>query len=164
MTTLCMCTGEDEMGLELLDGMEECVCPGQSLTYECTVMGELGGMTVWRGSVFDTSCTNREISLFRKNFDSTDGIFGECGEIVGRIVRDNIKFNGNNSVGYFVSQVSVPVSSNTSGKNIECQYDDGNTVLPVGDMIILAETGDKYLLQLQWLIISTYCRCSGTTK
>ena len=70
------------MGLELLDGMEECVCPGQTLTYECTVMGELEGLTVWSGSLFDHYCNSREISLFHSNFDSTEGSFGECGEEV----------------------------------------------------------------------------------
>ena len=137
------------MGLELLDGMEECICPGQSLTYECTVMGELEGMTVWSGSVFDNYCISCEISLFHRNFDSTEGSFGECGEIMGRSLRVNInETDGFNSVGYLVSQVNVPVSSNTAGKNIECQYDDGNTYLPVGDMIIPAETGDNHSLKL----------------
>ena len=135
------------MGLELLDSME-CVCPGQSLTYECTVMGKLRGQSVWSGNVFDNYCTSREISLFHGDFDSTEGSFGECGEIVARSVRVNNKTDGNNSVGYFVSQVSFPVSSNTAGKNIECQYDDGNPYLPVGDMIIPTETGDFYFLQL----------------
>ena len=137
------------MGLELLDSMEEFVCPGQSLTYECTVIGELGGLTAWDGSLFDTYCTSHEISLFHTNFDSTEGSIGECGEIMARSVRVNINETGrNNSIGYFVSQVSIPVSSNTSGKNIECQYDNGNTYLPVGDMAIPAETGYSYFLQL----------------
>ena len=136
------------MGLELLDGMEECVCPGQSLTYECTVMGELGGQSVWRGSVFDDYCISDEISLFHGNFDSTEGSFGACGEIMGRSLSASInETDGFNSVGYFVSQVSVPVSSNTAGKNIRCQYDNGNTFLTVGNMIIPAETGDNYFLQ-----------------
>ena len=155
------------MGLELLHGMEECVCPGQSLTYECTVMGDLGGQSVWRGSLFDNYCTSLEISLFHSNFDSTDGSSGECGEIMGRSVRVNITETGrnNNSIGYFVSQISVPVSSNTAGKNIKCEYDNGDTILPVGNMMIPAETGDNnYLLQLM-VTVKYYCRtwCCGIT-
>ena len=132
---LCVCIGDGNAGLKLLDD-EECICPGQYLTYECTVVGELGGMSVWRGSVFN--CTSQEISLFHNKYES--GAFGQCGDITGQSLKVNTT-DGNNSIGYFVSQLSVPAGSNTAGKDIACQYDDGDAVVSVGEMTIPAVTG-----------------------
>ena len=44
--------GVEEQGLQLLDTSNRCLCPGDSLTYECTVMGEPGGSTAWTGSIY----------------------------------------------------------------------------------------------------------------
>ena len=45
-------TGEGEQALQLLDNSNRCLCPGDSLTYECPVMGEPGGSTAWTGSIY----------------------------------------------------------------------------------------------------------------
>ena len=93
---------------------------------------------MWSGSVFN--CRNHEISLFHNEYES--GAFGECGDITGQGLKVNIT-DGNNSIGYFVSQLSVPAGSNTAGKDIDCQYDDGGMVIRVGEMTIPAVIGNS---------------------
>ena len=120
----------------LLMDNKGCVCPSEYLTYECTVMGEPGGTTVWLGSAFN--CISREISLFHSNYESTRGAYGECGDIEGqglRVVNDT-----NNQV--HVSQLRVPIRSDTAGKTIECQYDNGIIATSIGQLLLVpAATG-----------------------
>ena len=117
---------------------EGCICPRKSLTFECTVLGEHGGTTVWQGSVFN--CTSHEISLFHNVYGSTEGAYGECGDIVGRSLR--VTTDCNNATGYYVSQLTIPVSSDTAEKTIECVYDDDTTPTSVGQVTITATTGN----------------------
>ena len=123
----------EEQGLHLLDTFERCLCPGDSLTYQCTVMGEPGGITVWMGSAFN--CTSHDIQLFHSDYQSTEGAHGDCGDIVGHSVRTNIHTtNGVNSTAviHYTSQVTVPINSETMGRIIECIYDDGVAAILVG--------------------------------
>ena len=67
-----------------------CVCPGDTLSYECTVTGMRGGTTIWTGSAIN--CDNNEIALFHYRFDT--GIYWTCnnGAIMGR----SLSVDGNN--------------------------------------------------------------------
>ena len=93
---------------------------------------------MWQGSAFN--CTSHEISLFHSDYGTTEGAYGECGDIVGQSLRVNI--NTTDSTGYFISQLTVSVSSNTAVKTIECLYDDGITATTVGQETITAKIGD----------------------
>ena len=134
-----MLIGNNEGGLQLLDNV--CYfCPGESLTYECAVVGEPGGTTVWTGTAFN--CGNHEISLFHGDYKSTKGAHGECGDITGQSIRvDANTMDGNNSIAteYYVSQLIVNISSGANG-TIDCHYDDGTTATSVGDQMILPAT------------------------
>ena len=46
-----------------------CACPGDTLTYECTVVG--AGSTIWTGSAFNCSNSNYMILLLHNRFSST---------------------------------------------------------------------------------------------
>ena len=142
-----MSSGNEQIGLQLLDN-ERCICPGESLTYECTVFGEHRGMTVWQGSTFN--CTSREISLFHSNYETTEGSYGECGDIVGQSLRVDVNTtNYNNSAGYYVSQLTVPmISLETLEKTIECLYDDGTTSTSVEQMTITTTIGNAIKINL----------------
>ena len=128
---LCLsCTGVEEQGLQLLNTFNryQCLYPGDTLTYECTVMGEPRGSTVWRGSVLN--CISQEIALFHADYESTEGAYGECGDIVGQSVRsisDINAVNGNSTTvtTLYISRLTVPINSGTMGMTIECFYDDG---------------------------------------
>ena len=94
----------------------DCPCPGQNLTFECTIVG--GGTTEWQGAeVFDCPDFSNEILLRHNNFGST--VMGECnaGAIVGRSLRveDNC----------YTSQLSVVYSESLNGRNVICAHDDG---------------------------------------
>ena len=107
-----------------------CACPGDTLTYECTVMGEPTGATVWSGSALNCSY-HIEIVLLHSHFSSTYGTLRVCnnGATVGR----SLSVEGNN----YTSQLNVTVTPDTTGKTIACLYDNGwslaiqfSTVLP----------------------------------
>ena len=113
----------------------DCVCPGDVVIYECTVSGDYGGITVWMGDFFRCSNGNQEMALVHSQF--TDGPGGEtfntriCDNgdvrIVGRIIRVE---NGS-----FTSQLNVtltPDSDILAGRRIECAYDNGTSVYPIG--------------------------------
>ena len=111
---------------ELKDGLVElsgCICPGNTLTYECTVMGGPGGATVWRGTALNCTMSDHEIVLLHSRFESDTGTLRMCsnGAIVGRSLR--VENNGG-----YISQLNVTVSSDMIGESIECAHDhDGAT-------------------------------------
>ena len=92
-----------------------CICPGDTLSYECTVTG--GGGTVWAGSAFNCYQYGNEIVLFNSHFDT--GTYGMCnnGAIVGR----SLSVDGNN----YTSQLNVTITPDTAGKTIKCVHDRG---------------------------------------
>ena len=142
---MCPNTDSEQSGLQLLSDVG-CHCPGESLTYECTVLGESDGTTVWTGSAFN--CTSRQISLFHSRYGSTEGTYGECDDIVGQSVRVNANPIDNHSAGYYVSQLTVPIRSDIAGRTIECFYHDGDTVTSVGRLIITTIIGNQlYTIQ-----------------
>ena len=134
-------TGVKGQGLQLLDTSNRYLCPGDTLTYECTVMGEPGGSTAWTGNIFN--CTNHEISLFHADYESTEGAYAECSDIVGHSVRSDINTTNDNStsVSHYTSQLIVPINSGTVGTTIECLYDDGATATLVGRETVNITTG-----------------------
>ena len=94
-----------------------CTCPGEILTYECTVEG--AGATVWKGSAFNCRSANDGITLLHSRFDLSGGTDGECnnGAIVGRSLRveDN----------YYTSLLSVTITPDMTGRSITCIHDNG---------------------------------------
>jgi hypothetical protein len=102
-----------------------CVCPDDTLTYECTVAAgsSTGGTsTVWTGNAFICPPQN-EIVLVHSRFESANGISHSCnnGAIVGRI----LSVEDNN----YTSQLNVTVIPNTAGKTITCIGDNGSTTM-----------------------------------
>ena len=110
-------------------------------------MGEPEGSTVWTGSAFN--CTSREISLFHSQYESTEGVYGECEEIIGRSLKKSIatinradEFNSTSPkyFSFYTSQLSVPISSDKAEKTIECLYDDKAAFTTVGQATIKFNT------------------------
>ena len=94
----------------------QCVCPGDILTYECTVEG--AGSTIWTGSAFTCSASRNEISLLHNRFSSTEGDYGSCNNeaIVARSLGVNVEGN------LYTSQLNVTVTAEIAGMTIMCLY------------------------------------------
>ena len=91
-----------------------CTCPGDTLTYTCTVRGGLADFTVWTGTGLDC-----EIVLLHIRF--ANGVSATCNN--GAIVARSLSVVGNN----YTSQLNVTLNSETTRKTIECLYDNGMT-------------------------------------
>ena len=116
-----------------------CVCPGDTLSYECTVTG--ASTTIWRGSAFNCYRYN-EIVLLHSRFDT--GTYGTCNN--GAIVARGLSIEGNN----YTSQLNVSVTPNTVGKTIECGSDNGLRINRLFTLTIPIITG---------LSLATSCLC-----
>lgn len=90
-----------------------CICPGDILTYECTVTG--GHATVWTGSAFDCPSAGNDITLLHSHFMHK----GSCNN--GTIMARSLSVKGNN----YTSQFNVTVASDMAGKTIECLKSNG---------------------------------------
>ena len=93
-----------------------CVCPGDILTYECTVMG--AGATVWTGIAFNCPWFRNEIVLLHNHFISANRISIICNN--GAIVVGGLSIEGNN----YTSQLNVTVTPDIAGKMITCLHDN----------------------------------------
>ena len=113
-----------------------CICPGDELVFECTVIG--GSATVWRGTPDFFGCStsdtlNQEIVLRHSRHNQGIVTIGTCnnGSIVGRIIRAE---NDN-----YTSQLNVTFTSDLRGVTIECIHDDGATEYVIGNSTIDAK-------------------------
>ena len=115
-----------------------CVCPDDVQIYECTVVGGLGGITVWRGTAFNCEISLDSINLLHSQFVSEEGAFGNCND--GAIKGKSLRIENNR----YISQLIVTLSSDMSGETIECDYDNGRTTTPIGNFSIDLITGNNY--------------------
>ena len=101
-----------------------CNCPGDTLTFECSVVGESYGITIWRGSALG-KCEVQEISLRHDRFTELMGARESCNNnsIVGQSLGvENRRYS---------SQLNVTATLDKIGKTIECAYyniTESNTV------------------------------------
>ena len=96
--------------------MNECICPGDQLTYNCTVQGSLSGATIWSGTDF-SGCQQNEILLQHHQYTRPGGSTGTCNN--GAIVGQSLGVQGNN----YTSQLNVTITPETAGRTITCAYD-----------------------------------------
>ena len=108
--------------------MNGCVCPGDTLTYDCTVVG--GGLTVWKGNAFICPSNNDEIALLHRRFESENGTNNSCTN--GAIVGKSLAVEGNN----YTSQLNVTITPETAGKTIMCIGDNGTTTMLIFSLLI----------------------------
>ena len=95
------------------DESNDCSCVGDTLTFECTVMNEL--QTIWGGSAFNCGSTGNEINI--RISTARDEICNK-GLITGRVIE--------REEGNYTSQLTIILSSDLIGKNIECASNNGS--------------------------------------
>jgi hypothetical protein len=107
--------------------MNGCICPGDTLIYECTVVG--GSSTVWTGNAFICPPQN-EIVLVHSRFESANGISHSCnnGAIMGR----SLAVEGDN----YTSQLNLTITLETAGKTITCIGDNGTATMLIFSLVI----------------------------
>ena len=92
-----------------------CNCLNQTLIYECTVIGDHGGATVWTGTALN--CPSDEIILLHRRFTQSDGATRSCNN--GATVAQSLSVQDN----LYTSQLNVTIVPNVAGKSIMCFYD-----------------------------------------
>ena len=97
--------------------MAKIICPGEILTYSCTIVGTPGGHTLWTGSAFDCPDSNNEITLIHSRFTANGSAYGECNN--GAITAQS---NSSGAGGIYSSFLSVNISASISGKSIMCLH------------------------------------------
>ena len=90
----------------------ECACLGDTLTYNCAVLGRFEGATVWSGTVFD--CASNDVTLLHSAYRSDVGAFGMCNN--GAIAAWSLGVENS----YYTSQLYVRLTSDVVGKTIAC--------------------------------------------
>lgn len=112
--------------------MTDCVCPGDVVTFECTVCSGIAAVTVWTGSGFQ--CTN-DILLRHSNFERTGNESKICndGQVVGRIESAQS--------GCFISKLNVTYTDALQNSTVECSADNGTVARKIGSEVLNRSTG-----------------------
>ena len=108
------------------DAGRSCICPGDVVTYKCTVMSGSYGATIFRGnpsSFYD--CTgdsndHTEIVLHHALLNFNDFSTSTCnnGTVIGQSL-------SNDNSTYYTSQLNITITSELIGDTIECIHDNG---------------------------------------
>ena len=101
-------------------------CPGDILTFECTVEG--GFATVWKGTVFNL-CRSQEITLRPSHFNVMNGtqIVINCSNVT-TVVAESIRSHNHT----YTSQVSLTANCDLDGLTVECYKEEGIYEILIG--------------------------------
>lgn len=123
---------------------EDCVCVGDIITYECSVIG--GTSTVFRGSGFNSYCfnSNNEITLLHSRFpqsNDSDARLNATGTSCnnGAIMARSVKVEN----GTYISRLDITFNNKLYGKTISCFYDNGTAAISVGNVSLQMEKPGK---------------------
>ena len=114
--------------LTLLNQNNDCRCTGQTLMFECNVIGV--GSTVWKGSAFD--CPLRGIVLRHSQFIDSKGV---CSN--GAILARGISVDGN----CYTSRLNVTLSSSLNGETITCAHHNSTGTTIIGNFLVNVTSG-----------------------
>ena len=118
--------------------LNDCICPGHDVRYECTVCG--GGATVWTGSLSLFDCTSGDITLRHSGFEG-GLVTGECNN--GALVARSTGIITINCTLCFISELhlsaNLVIESNYS--TVECLHVDGITETIVDTTTVIIARG-----------------------
>ena len=114
--------------------VNDCTCEGHNVTYECTVFGS--GATIWKGTAFDCSETNNELTIFHSiNINSTSERPKTCNN--GAITVHAIGADNDS----YTSRITVQISDELNGTTVVCAHDNGTDTIEVGSAVLSIITG-----------------------
>ena len=121
-------------GLVLLN---DCVCPGEEVTFECTVCG-VGLATIWTGSLFNY-CAN-DVIIFRHSLFDHGLAIGACnGAVVARSI--GVSESDVNGSYCYSSQLNVIINSVMNNKTVTCLHVDAISETVIDTLTINITTG-----------------------
>ena len=124
-----------------LRSLNDCFCPGQDVSFECTVIG--GELTLWHGNAL--MCQGGEITLLHNEFN-TSAAMGECNSGETLISARGVRVVNNS----YTSHLDVTLTPTAIGRDIACSSSDE----VIDSTTLRMSTGDYILLIL--LILSSF--------
>ena len=120
--------------LTIISTPKVCLCPGDVVVYECSVMGKPGGFTTFSGKFFNCAEYGDHAALVLPhsafNHSQLQGVNGTCNN--GTVVGQSLGVHD----GIYSSQLKIIVTSALIGDTIKCSYDNGSHTFVVGNSII----------------------------
>ena len=119
-----------------LSSNTDCVCPGSTLTFTCSVLVQGGLFIQWRGSAFKDGCS-MNILLRTTNFFATHTCNNNT--ISGRGVNIT-SIDGTNAVLY-KSELNISMSNDLNDSTVECVLVQGDQETIANTTLILSTAG-----------------------
>ena len=113
--------------------LNDCICPGEEVLFECTVCGATAA-TVWTGNLFE--CPSADIILRHSEYAS---VAGECNN--GAVIARSIGVLDINGSRCFSSQLTVTINIEMNNKTVTCLYINSTTITVVDALKINITTG-----------------------
>ena len=122
--------------------LDDCICSGQDVTFQCTVCGE--GGTEWSGSLF-RQCTSGAIYLRHREF-SLNSTTRACGKTRNILIAKSIgpgEFDANKNLTCYTSQLNLHNITTTDNNNtVTCVHvESGSKQTVVDTTTLLLTTG-----------------------
>ena len=117
--------------------LNDCICPGGEVLFECTVCG--GAATVWTGNLFESECAYASIVLRHSVFEYYGSSSGECNN--GAVIARSIGALDVNGSRCYSSQLTVTINIEMNNKTVTCVYNNGTTEAVVDALKINITTG-----------------------
>jgi hypothetical protein len=116
-------------------------CRGDTLTFDCTVNGGHGVATVWKGSAFNCTHSNNDITLLHSRSNSSVNENGMCdgGELKAYAELEVLNSNRDK----FLSQINITTTYSFTRSNftVACFYDDGMDETVVSNWTVSISNG-----------------------
>ena len=109
-----------------------CACPGDVLTYTCTVIG--AGSTLWTGTLFDCPANGSTIILQHDSYRS-GGAVGECNN--GAVIAQSVAVVDD----CYSSQLTFTASDGFNNKTIQCTHISNNGSIAIGSSFLSVVNG-----------------------
>ena len=123
------------LGAFELKNINDSVCPGDILTFECTVFGGVSTVYKFKSSAFDSiMCNIEDIVLIHSRFNSSASS-GDSQSRSCTIGNRNVALHGQsvrNVNGSYTSQLKITLFSSLYGSTIDCVHDNGSKEISVG--------------------------------
>lgn len=118
--------------------LNDCICPGEEVLFECTVCGGATLATVWTGNLFE--CAGNYITLRHSQYEY-GSTASECNSGPGAVIARSIGVLQINGSRCYSSQLTVTINIEMNNKTVTCLYVNITTEAVVDTLKINITTG-----------------------